>query len=86
MNRCLARELGDFNVNVNAIAPGLTESEVVGNSEFLQGLKPIIHESRALKRDQGPEDLVGTVLFLCSSESACITGQTIVVNCGGIMP
>lgn len=86
MNRCLARELGEFSVNVNAIAPGLTESEVVRNSEFLQGLKPIIHESRSLKRDQGPEDLVGTVLFLCSPESACITGQTIVINCGGIMP
>ena len=86
MNRCLARELGEFNINVNAIAPGLTESEVVRNSKFLQDLKPVIHESRSLKRDQRPEDLVGTVLFLCSPESACITGQTIVINCGGIMP
>ena len=86
MNRCLARELGEFNINVNAIAPGLTESESVKASEFLRSLKPAIHESRALKRDQEPQDLVGTVLFLCSPESACITGQTIVVNSGGIMP
>ena len=86
MNRCLARELGEFGINVNAIAPGLTELEVVRSSEFLQSLKPIIRELRSLKRDQCPEDLVGTVLFLCSPESACITGQTIVINCGGIMP
>jgi NAD(P)-dependent dehydrogenase (short-subunit alcohol dehydrogenase family) len=86
MNRCLARELGEFNINVNAIAPGLTESESVRASEFLRNLKPMIQESRALKRDQVPQDLVGTVLFLCSPESACITGQTIVINSGGIMP
>lgn len=86
MTRCLARELGSFNINVNAIAPGFTLSEAVQSSEFMvETINPIVMESRAMKKDQKPEDLVGTVLFLCSTESDCITGQTIVVNRGVVM-
>ena len=86
MTRCLARELGPFNINVNAVAPGLTWSEATRASEFLQSIKDEVIARCALRREQFPEDLVGTVLFLCSPASACITGQTIVVNCGSIMP
>jgi NAD(P)-dependent dehydrogenase (short-subunit alcohol dehydrogenase family) len=86
MTRCLARELGEFNITVNAVAPGLTSSESVIKSEFLQQVKPVAIQSRPLKRDQMPEDLVGAVLFLCAPENRCITGQTIVVNCGSVMP
>jgi NAD(P)-dependent dehydrogenase (short-subunit alcohol dehydrogenase family) len=86
MNRCLARELGQFGIRVNAIAPGLTQSEAVRSSEFLQQLGPAVRRDRALGRDQDPRDLVGTVLFLAGPSSSAITGQTIVVNCGGIMP
>jgi NAD(P)-dependent dehydrogenase (short-subunit alcohol dehydrogenase family) len=86
MTRCLARELGEFNINVNAVAPGMTSSEAVNTSPFLQEVKPLAIEARALKREQFPEDLVGTVLFLCGPGSASITGQSIAVNCGAIMP
>jgi NAD(P)-dependent dehydrogenase (short-subunit alcohol dehydrogenase family) len=41
--------------------------------------------SRALKREAVPEDLIGTLIFLCSAESDFITGQTIVVDGGSVM-
>ena len=86
MTRCLARELGPFHINVNAVAPGYTLSETMQASEFMQRAKPTVMASCAIQREQYPEDLVGTVLFLCAPDSACITGQTIVVNCGAVMP
>lgn len=87
MTRCLAHELGKFNINVNAIAPGFTLSDAVQSSRFMmESIKPIVMESCAIKKDQKPEDLVGTALFLCSTESKCITGQTIVVDRGVVMP
>jgi 3-oxoacyl-[acyl-carrier protein] reductase len=86
MTRSLARELGPFNINVNNVAPGYTLSEAVLNSELMQGVRASVMATCCIKRDQQPEDVVGAVLFLCGSESACVTGQSIVVNCGAIMP
>lgn len=86
MTRNLARELGPFNINVNSVAPGYTLSEAVKNSELMQNVKDAVMASCCIKREQHPEDVVGAVLFLCGPESACITGQSIVVNCGAIMP
>ena len=87
MTRSLAREFGQFEVNVNAVAPGYTESEAVLGSRFMQQTaKPSVHASLAIKRVQRPEDLAGAVLFLCGPDSACITGQTIAVNLGAVMP
>ena len=83
-SRSLARELGDFNINVNVIAPGLTIStdEV---SEDRAALEATRLHARSLKRSQTPEDLVGTAVFLCSSESDFMTGQTLVVDGGAQM-
>jgi NAD(P)-dependent dehydrogenase (short-subunit alcohol dehydrogenase family) len=86
MTKCLARELGPLGIRVNAVAPGLTQSEAVRQSEFLQERRGPIREERALQRDQEPEDVLGAVLFLCDAASGAITGQTLVVNSGGIMP
>lgn len=86
MTRCLARELGVFNINVNAVAPGYTMSEEVLNSKFMLKVKPLVLSSQAIRRVQYPEDLVGTVMFLCSAASSNITGQTICVNLGAVMP
>lgn len=86
MTRNLARELGPFQVNVNAVAPGLTNSEAVDLSADMQRVKPLVVKSQALQRDQRPEDVASAVLFLCSEESACVTGQSLVVNCGAVMP
>lgn len=82
MAHVLARELGEFGVRVNAITPGLTSSEAVREVYPAEALQ-LNAERRILKREQLPEDLVGTVVFLCSDASAFITGQTFNVD-GGV--
>ena len=84
LTRSLARELGEYNINVNAIAPGLTLSmEEVSEARMTQNQQRV--QARALKRTEVPQDLVGTVVFLCSSESDFMTGQTLVVDGGAQM-
>jgi 3-oxoacyl-[acyl-carrier protein] reductase len=79
--RTLAREVGEDNINVNAIAPGSTLSEENPTEEILK-LRRARLGDRALKRVQVPQDLVGTVLFLCSPLSDFMTGQTVAVDGG----
>jgi len=82
--RALARELGDFNISVNAVTPGLTASDTQVASTKPEHVQASV-ASRCFKRVQVPEDLVGTVLFLASSASDFITGQTINVDGGRSM-
>ncbi|HEU4342889.1 MAG TPA: 3-oxoacyl-ACP reductase family protein [Candidatus Binatia bacterium] len=81
--RTLAREVGDDNINVNAIAPGSTLSEENPTEEIIK-MRQARLSDRALKRVQLPQDLVGTVLFLSSPLSDFMTGQTIAVD-GGVV-
>jgi 3-oxoacyl-[acyl-carrier protein] reductase len=81
MARVMARELGEYGVRVNAITPGLTSSEIV-QEVYPAELIELRAQSRVFKREQQPEDLVGTVIFLCSDASAFITGQTLNVDGG----
>lgn len=84
LTRCHGRELGDKNIQVNAIAPGLTESEgLAGNSAFDMARAPTI-ASRSIKRDMLPEDLFGTLLYLASPDSDFVTGQTLNVDGGKV--
>ncbi len=83
--RALARELGDDGICVNAIAPGLTMSEAVAASNQFAGNKDASLATRAIKRDELPDDLIGAMLFLCSSDSDFVTGQTLVVDGGSAM-
>jgi NAD(P)-dependent dehydrogenase (short-subunit alcohol dehydrogenase family) len=86
ITRSLARELGEDNICVNAIAPGLTMSEnVMKRRNWQGGAAAETVKTRALKRDQLPADLVGTMLFLVSADSDFMTGQTLVVDGGGVM-
>lgn len=81
--RTLAREVGDFNINVNAIAPGSTLSEENPSEAIVQMRQNRVVE-RSIKRLQTPEDLLGTVVFLASDDSDFITGQTIAVDGGTV--
>lgn len=81
MTRVMARELGDDNINVNAVMPGYTETEVE-HASMDSDLHQFILNKRILKRSETPDDLIGVVMFLSSPASAFITGQSIAC-CGG---
>jgi NAD(P)-dependent dehydrogenase (short-subunit alcohol dehydrogenase family) len=86
LTRCLARELGGHNINVNAIAPGLTMSEgVLANPDMVGAPAEATKSSRAFKRAQTPDDLTGTLIYLCSSDSDFVTGHTVVCDGGSVM-
>ena len=87
LTRSMAKELGEYNINVNSIAPGFTHS--TGGDQFDRNkqlvkvpMEEIQMQVRSLKRIPKPEDHVGTAIFLASEESRNITGQMIVNDCG----
>ncbi len=84
LTRALAREVGPFGINVNAVTPGFTISEGVAKTVWLAHAEAN-RAARSLKRDEHPEDLVGTILFLASDDSDFMTGQTINVDGGRSM-
>jgi NAD(P)-dependent dehydrogenase (short-subunit alcohol dehydrogenase family) len=85
MTRVMARELGPDNICVNCISPGLTPTESVLGNPKLMTVLPIAPASRALKREETPQDLVGALIFLSSPESDFITGQTLPVDGGSVL-
>ena len=85
MTRGLAREVGKDGITVNSLAPGFTLSENVAKHEVHVKQGEITRMSRAIARDEKPEDLVGAVSFLASDDAAFITAQTLVVDGGSAM-
>lgn len=81
LTRALAVELGDYNITVNAIAPGLTATPIVLQSFPPELIDKLAHQG-AIKRRQIPADLVGITAFLASEDASFITGQTISVDGG----
>ena len=82
----LASELGSHGINVNAIAPGLVAAE----SGYVSlpkdsPMRTALEAGIPGKKSGPPEDLVGTLLLLCSSAGDWITGQTISVDGGWVM-
>ena len=80
--RTLARELGDFGIQVNTLAPGSTLSESPKDTKAVAFRQTAVGD-RCLKRVEVPEDLIGAMVFLCSGASDFMTGQTVNVD-GGI--
>lgn len=80
LTRSAAVELGPYNVNVNAVAPGFVRTEL------LERLPPEVltdaEQSSVLGRLADPEDVAHVVLFLCSDDARHITGQVILVDGG----
>ena len=84
LTRGYARELGDKNIQINAIAPGLTESESIqGHTGFDPARGPTV-QSRSIKRDMLPEDLLGSLMYLITPDSDFVTGQTLNVDGGKV--
>ena len=84
LTRVMARQLGEWGINVNCMTPGSTMSEENVTGEVLARREGSI-DKRAFKRVERPADIVGTALFLASADSDFITGQLLVVEGGGIM-
>jgi 3-oxoacyl-[acyl-carrier protein] reductase len=80
-NRTIARELGGDNVRVNLVCPGSTLSEEEPDAATI-AMREAPVKTRCLQRVELPSDLVGTISFLQSDDSAFITGQTFLVDGG----
>jgi 3-oxoacyl-[acyl-carrier protein] reductase len=81
ITRGIATELGDYGVNVNAISPSSIQTEIPRETVTREGAQAFA-QTQVIKRVQGPDDLLGTLIFLASSDSDFITGQTINVDGG----
>jgi len=81
LTRALAFEVGRFGITVNALSPGLTQSETVQEHDFAV-MSELLAQNSAIPRLEYPEDLVGTVAWLVSDDAAFVTGQTISVSGG----
>ena len=87
MTKTLAIELGPFNVNVNCVAPGfiataMTEQTAERMGVSFQQFAKAIAAQTPLRRVGEPEDVAGTIAFLCSEDAAYVSGQVIYVAGG----
>lgn len=84
MTKSFAKELAPFNVRVNAILPGLTETKfssvMTQNQEILNMILPTI----PMKRVASPQEMTGAVLYLVSDAASYTTGSTIVIDGGAL--
>ena len=85
MSRAMAREVGDDNICVNTLAPGLTLSAAVAEADqWTEEMVANNASTRCIQRPEQPEDLVGTVVFLASHDSDFMTGQVLLVDGGSV--
>ena len=82
LTKALAKELGAFGVNVNAVAPGLIETAMLRESEARDKIIDMAMAEIVLKRVGQPEDLAYVVSFLASDKARHITGEVIKVDGG----
>ncbi|UCH24973.1 MAG: beta-ketoacyl-ACP reductase [Trueperaceae bacterium] len=85
--RTLALELGPFNINVNAVAPGFIDTEMTRSVAERLGYDPDEFkrsraEQIALRRIGQPRDVANVVCFLCSEDSSYLSGQVLYVSGG----
>ncbi|MBC3192935.1 SDR family oxidoreductase [Pseudonocardia sp. C8] len=80
MTRAMARDAGPDGITVNAVAPGITETEATRSIPAER--HELFRLNRALTRTQQPDDVTGAVRFLLSDSAAYVTGQTLLVDGG----
>ena len=82
MTRGLATALGDFNINVNAVAPGLIMTEAMQNAYPPEFYPELVATKQLIHKNIEPEDIAAAVLFLASDEADKITGHILTVSAG----
>ena len=83
LTKAASRELGKFNIRVNAVAPGVVGTKMVSEN-VTDEMKNILNKMTPLGRMANPKELAGAYLYLASDESSFTTGTTIEVN-GGLV-
>jgi NAD(P)-dependent dehydrogenase (short-subunit alcohol dehydrogenase family) len=81
LTKTAATEFGKKNIRVNAIAPGIIDTDMVGDWKKTKKW-PVLSTANALNRIGRPDEIANTILFLASDESSFITGETIVIDGG----
>ena len=83
ITRSLAKELGPRKIRVNAINPGMVETEGVHAAGIAESdMRKQVEAQTPLGRIGQPQDIAAAALFLASPESAWITGETLVISGG----
>ena len=81
-SKSIAKDMGQYNITVNCVAPGLTETPGSANSKMLENLEETMKDY-PLGRLGLPQDVANAVLFLASDESSFISGTVVTVAGGG---
>ena len=84
LTHSLARELGSKHIRVNAIAPGITDTEAT-RKVVPDFIKQSLIAQMPISRMGSPDDMVGACLFLLSDAASFITGQVLAVDGGQVM-
>ena len=84
MTRSMARELGDFGINVNAVAPGLVATDTARAAIGQEVLDDVV-QGQVIRQPLTAEHIAAAVAYLCSPAAATVTGQTLLVNGGATM-
>ncbi len=82
LTQVLAQEWGQYNIRVNAIAPGVVKTKLSSLLWSTSEIREKVEDSTALGRIAEPEEMVGAVLLLASDASSYMTGQTLVLDGG----
>ena len=86
MTRGMARELGRYNIRVNAVAPNVVDTDATGEvfGDKRDRIIEVTLSQQSLRRPLGTDDIVGAVLFLASDLNTMTTGQTLMVDGGTV--
>jgi 3-oxoacyl-[acyl-carrier protein] reductase len=87
VTRGLAREIGRFNIRVNAVAPNVVNTDATGEvfGDKRDKVVEVTLSQQAIRQPLETDDIVGAVLFLASEHSRLTTGQTLMVDGGTVL-
>jgi 3-oxoacyl-[acyl-carrier protein] reductase len=80
LTKSVARELGKYGINVNSVAPGLIETEMIKNAP--ENVRQMALDEIVLKRIGQPEEVANVIVFLCTDLARHVTGEVIKVDGG----